>query len=383
MDRSAAATAQQGRRAPGESVLPFQEWTASPQADAALTAIAGWAEQAPGVMGVHLDHDSQSVVVTYSSDESPESVRGLNGAALRVLDKRVKLKLQASCFTVGAVDRALEVLSSRAWAKGESFPIGWGYRPDDGRVLVTLPTSAAAAAERLQALVGDVVAVRFSDGELGRTAGRFDDDPPHYAGAQLNINNVPTCTAGFAMDINSRRWITTAGHCSGEGVTYQNGGNDYYGVSRSRFFANPDLMLVGNTAGNFTNRIYTDPGSPTTRTVTSKVRSGVLNFCLSGHVTRAVCGVELVADNSTYCDDYNNVSTCTFALYYVNSPTGANIIAGGDSGGPAYGRTGTTAASARGMIIARDGTTAGWIQRIGTMEDAYGGIIALTPCTGC
>jgi hypothetical protein len=98
---------------------------------------------------------------------------------------------------------------------------------------------------------------------------------------------------------------------------------------------------------SFDNRIHVDPCCPVVRTVVSSGNPGVADpICVSGMVTRALCGLEVTTLNATLCD----ASGCTPNL--IRATRGGDVVArGGDSGGPMYNRIGDTQAAARGMIV--------------------------------
>jgi hypothetical protein len=214
------------------------------------------------------------------------------------------------------------------------------------------------------------------------TAGsnRLADTSPYWGGARIVIS-TSGCTSGFTMLQNTTRFLTTAGHCaSGNGQNVTSGAGALIGTTSNRTLPNPDLMSIWPSQGQqHTNVIHTNgEDGAASRPVTSRIRNGVVNFCLSGSVSNSICTVTLVQDDVTICFP----TGCTTNLY-VAARNNNQVVRKGDSGGPAYGRDGSNA-SARGIIIGGnnnpDGTFAGtqvYMHNIGTLENQTGAGVAV------
>ncbi len=117
----------------------------------------------------------------------------------------------------------------------------------------------------------------------------------------------------------------------------------------------------------YTNRIYTDPGSPTTRTVIGKVSPGVNeSVCSDGSYTLAKCGATVINTDSQFCDYYSGCTNNLTQTFNFDS-----FCQGGDSGGPWYQRSGSTGALAAGLHVAGGpafGGTTCFFHKISTVE---------------
>jgi hypothetical protein len=223
------------------------------------------------------------------------------------------------------------------------------------------------------------------------TPARLSDASPHYGAARIRTA-VGSCTSGFVVANGTGRWATTASHCFDEWTPNGNGINvasDFHNYGRSTAFSanDPDVAMIGTNTETYTNYIYTDPGTPSTRPVTGKHRTPPASYCLSGSFTRSVCGAVLIDASDELCGStpttWGSVTRCYNNLVYVEHPTASVVIAqGGDSGGPAYGRPNATDADARGSIVAGRGSGGNyaWLHNIGTIENWTGASIATTCC---
>ena len=106
------------------------------------------------------------------------------------------------------------------------------------------------------------------------------------------------------------------------------------------------MEMVYAAGQTYTNRIYTDPGSPTSRTVVGKVNPGTNDYvCSSGSFTLAKCGGDIINTNESLCDS----SGCTTNL--TQTFNFDSFCQGGDSGGPWYQRSGSSNALAAGLHV--------------------------------
>lgn len=95
------------------------------------------------------------------------------------------------------------------------------------------------------------------------------------------------------------------------------------------------------------------------------------SVCLSGMVTRAVCGIIVRRLDAQLCD----ASGCTTSLIYSTKP-GAVIRGPGDSGGPMYTRPTTSTATIRGMHIGGARTDESYAEKISFIESHLGVTVA-------
>lgn len=376
---------------PSPDVPAFAQWSWTAEVDAALNRIGALIHADEALMGLQKDHVGRRIEVTHSSDLTPAELQAKRQDVAAAARGSVAVILTPSCFTSSEVRDAKALVLQGDWVT-QAFGMVVSYRPDDGRVHVGIPASASADGERLRELAGDVVAIEYYEGELGRASGRTADENPRYAGANIVVGEFPygtACTSGFNMMVNGVKYGTTAGHCAAE--EGKEGAHVYNGIGQSYGYIqnygngfNPDFALLRAGSQGYTNKIYTDPGSPTTRTVTTATVNGAMNFCLSGAVTKAVCGMTTENLDATLCDEewWIEDAGCTPHLYEIKYEyPGYDFMKKGDSGGPAYGRIGTSSADARGMIIgdAQIGSSIyGYLHNVGSMKGASGGGYIMT-----
>lgn len=174
--------------------------------------------------------------------------------------------------------------------------------------------------------------------------------------------------------------MASAAHCTddsnyGQQVgPYWESGNEYYGVERN-IHQFEDVMLLGSSNQIYSRRMHTDPCSPSAcvRWINGVRRDPYMGMgvCTNGMVSRAECG-GAVTDSFFQC-----AFTCV--RRWEASKPGVIIARPGDSGGPLYGRDGSTEANARGMILggyAPNGDDQVVFNSVRTLEDALGATVA-------
>ena len=329
------------------------------------------------LMGWYPNFETRSVVISLQRALNEKDQLQLTQTVSEALGGALPFTTRESCLTVETSQQLREGLQSIRDISPE-VPIAWGYQPASGRIEISVETKLLDpnALDRIRGL-GEGAFVTESPG-LSRTT-RNVDSSPHYGGALIRSADG-RCTSGFVVANATGKWATSAGHCaSGNNVSIANGGTGNYGRTAGRSFPDPDIMRIGASSETYTNVIYTDPGIPATRTVTSRTRNSGGPFCLSGVFSRAVCGAVMVDNDASFCDE----SGCTYHLYRVETYDQSRIITqGGDSGGPVYYPTGTEGADARGSIVAgsRTGSYYSFIHNIGSIENALGSSIVTTCC---
>ncbi|GAA1668199.1 S1 family peptidase [Kribbella yunnanensis] len=260
--------------------------------------------------------------------------------------------LERSCRSAKSIADAWNTVGARAWsddAKRTTFgadldPVSENIQVEYDEVS-TSPESIAG----LRGLTG----VQAIAGGLERTS-RLSDTPKggHWGGARIS-STAKNCSAGFSVVRRSdgKRGSVTAGHCGGVGTTWKSGPN-FYGTTsvRTNYPDYDQSLLTGSTYGP---RIWTDgPGdSASKRTVTGGADPGVGTVvCQSGSFSTSLCGLTVRSTSAKYCD----VDGCT--TFVIRATRGGQIaIIGGDSGGPVYSRSGSSAATIRGITFAGAG----------------------------
>ncbi len=344
-----------------------------------------------GFIGYATDHATHTMVAVVTPEYA--NAAALSAALTSARDKVAKtqpdapgVRVQPGCFTADQLIAAETVLRQRSWhpdAAAASY--AYALRADDSRFHVTFDDRFPAAAEALATVLGDRAVVEL--GEVARS-GRLNDGEPHYGGAGIRKGynsslSSNTCTSGFTVRRKSdgRRGVTTAGHCFSNGDSIYSSTQFAGVVWGEGTVDNPypaiDVAGVLSTAETYANIIHVEPCSPCTRTVIGKsVVGGGSTICVSGMVTTAICSILVTSVNSGICD----AAGCTFDLIegWRNNDV---VVRPGDSGGPAYIRSGTANATAVGTIVGGAGgrsstSTTILIEPIAVVEEALNVTVA-------
>lgn len=301
---------------------------------------------------VDLEDRAYVYVTDPAADVDPDEV----AERLAEATERFAFRVEPGCHP----REDLEAIHDRI--TGSGFLDGWehagvevGIDPATGTVAVTIGgTDPDGLADDLEERHGDQVTVTVDDGAVAQAAGsRLNDRQPHYGGARVRQVNRPNCSAGFAVDLpGGPRIMTTAAHCvTGAGVTMVNGQGSRFGAIRHRSYPSGDVASIHEPLNQ--DRVYHRfvwTGHESNRIISSKRSQPFASMavCLSGATTVNLnCG-RTVARNVTGCWPDGN---CTPGLYRVERDDGGIIVRGGDSGGPAIGRTAPGEANARGQVV--------------------------------
>lgn len=380
-----------------EGIYPYQRWLVSDAGQAVsravtqvesielgisdTTGLAGKLQH--GLIGHATDHVGRTMVAVVTPEYAdPDAL----GAALTTARNGLGMpdapgvRVQRGCFSAAALIEADSVLRQRAWhpdAANASF--AYALRAEDSRFHVTFDDRYPAAADALAAALGDRVVVEL--GQAGRT-GRLNDGEPHYGGAGIRRGANSSlgsnqCTSGFTVRRKSdgRRGVTTAGHCFSNGNAIYSSTQFTGTVWGEGTVDNPypaiDVAGVLSSSETYDNVIHVDPCSPCTRTVIGRSSvGGGSSICVSGMVTRAICSVLVLSTDGAVCD----AAGCTFNLI-EGWRNGDTVVRGGDSGGPAYIRSGSSSATAVGTIVGGAGgrsssSTLVYVEPIAVVEEA-------------
>lgn len=382
-----------------DGIYPYQSWLVSDAGQAVAStltqtqaAVMGIADTASmdtrlqrGFIGFATDHATHTMVAVVTPEYGNATGLGTALTTARNLVAQTQpaapgVRVQAGCFTAAQLIDAESVLRQRSWHPDAAVAsYAYALRADDSRFHVTFDDRYPGAAEALSAVLGDRAIVEL--GVVAR-AGRLNDGEPHYGGSGIRKGfnsslSSNQCTSGFTVRRKSdgRRGVTTAGHC------FSNGDSIY---SSSQFTGvlwgegtvdNPypaiDVAGVLSSGETYANIIHVEPCSPCIRTVIGKSTvGGGSTMCLSGMVTTAICSVLVTSINSGLCD----AAGCTFDLI-EGWRNGDTIVRAGDSGGPAYIRSGASTATAVGAIVGGAGgrsstSTIVLVEPIAVVEEA-------------
>ncbi|MFG1661394.1 hypothetical protein ACGFIY_33355 [Micromonospora chersina] len=254
------------------------------------------------------------------------------------------------------------LIGQRSWHPRASKITFSGYFEPDGRVNLMFDEADADVATALKERLGERLVLRAGDSRLF-SGGRTSDNTPHFGGAQVAPELAGgKCSTSFSIVLpDATRASLTAGHCF----------NGFFGLTSGAFnygFTDPsaatlgefpiyDMIAIRPLPGHtFTNRIYTDPGSPITRTVIG-ARTPLVGeqVCTSGAVTKAKCDATVLSTEGIFCQQQSPqgcASETNDLLVFAKPGTVMAFL--GDSGGPVYTRSGSSGATANGMIVGGD-----------------------------
>lgn len=355
-----------------EGHFPHEEWAANAQSQAAFRGLARALEArfgsdtdaqphaalSRGLIGSALDHEAHQMVVVVARGYS--DTRGLTNQLERSASEAGKsrgfVRVLTGCHSADELMSAGDVIAGLDWhERADDVSFGFGLDAHTSTYEATFAESDADVANALKERLGDLVTIEYGTPE---DRGRLDDGEPHYGGAGIRpgSENSNDCTSGFTVNLpGGGKGSVTAGHCfylTGNGTL--NGRNvysgpEFYGESAGASnFPTYDMVRISPQGESFTNIIHVDPCCPSTRTVTGRGNPSLHEFlCVSGMVTRAVCGIEVTNTDYTFCTAAVGCRPNTF----VAKKPGELVGQGGDSGAPSYVRPTTTTAHIRGMEI--------------------------------
>ncbi|MFC7484168.1 S1 family peptidase [Luedemannella flava] len=305
-----------------------------------------------------------------------ESTSNLSGAALTEAQSEAQqevpievplldVEVVAACHTAGDLLEVTEALRARDWSDGAAeASFSFAVDAATATVDVTFDAGSREAGDALTERFGDRVRVDY--GPVARTS-RTTDGEPHYGAAAIGAKSDRFCTSGFTVLRGGVYGQVTADHCFANGASVYSG-TEYVGkAAGSSGYPTYDMMRIESATEKFDSRIYTDPRS-TSRYITGAANPAVNSYiCASGYVTRAVCGIRVTSTTATLCD----TDGCTPGVIRAEKP-GSTIVSKGDSGGPLYVESGTTAASIRGMIIGMQGSSVLYGELVSSIQSHLG-----------
>lgn len=344
--------------APKDSHFPYQEWVANPEAqrgvasaNAAFTQRFGSSDEtdhlAAGLLGFVTDHHAQELVLVVDEafidvDQTEKWLKSKMPA------NSLNVRVGVSCHSASNLRNAQEMLRAAQWHP-DAAAADYGFHIDahTSTISVTFDAGDTDIAQALKDRLGDLVSVEF--GDVG-PRGRLDDGEPHWGGAGIrkSSDSQNVCTSGFtAVQPDGSLGSVTAGHCFNDGNQIYSG-PEYYGESRGESEARWDMIRIHPRGEAFQRKIHTDPCCPVVRNVVAANDPVVSDFvCLSGMVTKAVCGVEITRVDAEL--RYNGVNHTNMIK---GVKPGELVGQGGDSGSPVYQRYGSDDAAIKGMQTA-------------------------------
>lgn len=339
------ATLKGSPRLTEEGYLEGEAWIAGENGQAAVRALnARLDRERSQVLGVIPDHDQRRVLVVVDSGTSSAEYMEQLDSEVAAVAPELRPQVRPSCHPRGPLDATVERLRSTSKDLGIKGPFGFTISAATATVEIVADSPDDAAT--MQQEFGDTVTIlpgRPSEFQGSRTS----DSSPHYGDAKITTGWSP-CSSNFSFVSNAygTQVTATAGHC-GSGSWYSGAnlvGDTIYWSS------NPDVEMLYAAGQNHTNQIYTTPGSPTTRSVTSKHNLTLNEYtCAGGYVTESDCGAYVTS--TAYYQCISGVCRNYVQIFRLSDP-GDYICNHGDSGGVIYQRSGSSNAIANGMINA-------------------------------
>jgi len=348
-----------GQALTSEGHYPYQEWLANPSAqtavdalDAALDARFGDEDEEgnplrAGLIGTAADHRAQEIVVVVDPAlvEPSELETQLRAAVPR---DALSIRVGRSCHSSLQLLDAQATIDARSWHPLVPSTAYTSYLDaKTSTFIVGLSVADEPVASALVARLGSRVTIDLS-GAPSRDS-RLNDGEPHWGGAGIgSTRGANICTSSFTVRFSTGPLGSlTTGHCFRNGQRIWSG-TQFYGVAFAESgFPRFDMIGIRPNGERFDNRIHTEPGNPSSREVQARGNPSRHSFvCMSGMVTRAKCGLEVIETDADLCDP----SGCTPNLVR-SMRRGTRVRAPGDSGGTVYNRFGSNGAAIRGMHV--------------------------------
>jgi hypothetical protein len=353
---------------PAQEVAPEAEWLTRPDVQALIGRLTE--RIATVALGFVPDHSQHRLVVIADPERREEAAIA---AVLEDLDHAVPVSVVRGCRSAAEIAATEGLVKQRSWhPRAQHVEIGGYLDVGTGRWVVTVPADDAEIAEALRAVDPDGITVEIGSPQL-LAGGRSNDSSPHYGGAAIWHGSVNEhCSAGYAgYNPFGVKVMVTAGHCwlNVDNMQVFSGLNLVGTYHRHYPWPDSDMAWVQDGSQTYSNSLYVDPCCPTVRSVNAYWDAGVGSFvCLSGHVTLAVCGVEVLATNAFFCI---GPFLCIGNLTYGEKP-GSTIAQPGDSGGPVYWQTGAATAGISGTMIAINNPSTIFFHKMTTIQANMG-----------
>lgn len=359
------------------------EWLTEPTTQAVLVGLRAELEAEPTFVEVLPELRAQRLVVLTDPGRERSSAVAEAISTFTKTAPTVAIAERPACRSkdrVAQLERAAQSALLDAAPQLDLRDGGIGLLTDVGTSEVVLRGKESDIGE-LARRIG-IEGVRLEPGPT-RIASRGADASPHYGGANfwtyLSSTPIGECTSAFTVtNIYTVRHMMTAAHCGSPALAKYGGAlkqaysggwligdhyssGDYDAWVPGNWFAH-DVGVLYRSGQTYSNGMYTDPGAPTARFVSSYRTPGPAEpVCANGSHTAAVCQAIVEADQGQNCfNDYLRLNElkCVTDLSSARK-TGNVVVQGGDSGGSVYQQGAGTSASATGVIHARYGATLG------------------------
>ncbi|GIF66149.1 hypothetical protein Ais01nite_41840 [Asanoa ishikariensis] len=304
-----------------------------------------------GYIGSTVDHNTRTIVTVVTPEYRAKAAALQAKIDAAPLTRAYRTALIVGCYSGKRLAAAADLLHGRAWhPQAAQASFSFAIEANDSRLHVSFDPGSAAAAGAARTQLGELAVVTLGGSSR---AGRLDDGEAHYGGAGVRSGsgalNSNICTTSFVVRRNAdgQRGGLSAGHCFNNGNQVWSSTQFWGAAWGEAGYPTWDMIGVSSASETYDNSIHVDPCCPAVRNVTARKIPAINdNVCLSGMVTRAVCGLIVNNLNAELCD----AAGCTTGLMRARRANDITVR-GGDSGGPVYQRSGASNAVALGMII--------------------------------
>ena len=308
--------------------------------------------------------------------------------AIGDLVRRSNLTVDPEFVSVDSSEAELDGLHKEIVdAAGEDFAIGSielaGVETDiiNNRVeIIAVKATASQLGELTTTFGHDVASSSVSARTIGDACTNANCPNPLKAGLKLYRNSSYACMGGFVFRYpgNSTYYLSTAGHCSSIGDTYQHPSGTNRGSVSHQGWANnsaADVSLFPISSGQKSNQICVDPQcvivTATSREAPASGEEVIGEFACATKQTATNCGT-LVSVNNTISICKPGAGGCKTILWLRRATF---TVVPGDSGGAVY-----ASHKAMGIISATyPGSTNAVYSHVINVEFRFGMVVQLTP----
>jgi len=240
----------------------------------------------------------------------------------------------------------VKVVSAGPDADGTGLALGVAPAASSNRATAAVETAAVQSTLRSVTKYPFTVSAMTADQAQGwtgsSTMNRAVGGPGLYnmAGEHINMADGHICSAGFAATYGGHDVVLTAAHCGWTTFTRNDGTTIGRTVQSSTTY---DIQAISGTNSYSYGDVWLGPDYYDTsgNGQSAEEVSGVSGnstgdwICTSGAETGYVCDIEVYAAGQTLSES-NGVTYENLIFARDKSPNHAQIVAGGDSGGPVF-----------------------------------------------
>ncbi|MFD4603050.1 hypothetical protein ACFWPQ_34120 [Streptomyces sp. NPDC058464] len=296
--------------------------------------------------GVGLSSDSTPVLSLPAGTPAAEKAK-----VAAEVPAGVSATVKVSQFATGEAEKIENVITAGGWnSDAKKYGAGVSYDAEKDKVVFDTDAPASATKALLDSYPGkiEVRHARFQP-----QADRFHDSAPFFGAGSLKGSwGGGVCTAGIAIQFGGHEYMTTAGHCYGNGEGVKTPAGTRFGAVDFRDL-DLDIELIGDQ--DYSRHFWTG-GTSTSQSQRSAdsvpAPYNGLMVCVSGQTTFNHCGHKVTQSNYGFTVPGGRISS-NDGFVYNRGGTDAchcngSYTAPGDSGAPVYRAIGTTSAAVYG-----------------------------------